>query len=365
MSEPLPPEDRRWLESAVRFARPFHGTTGGKPLAAALVVNDLEGVVVGRAVSTGVNSAEAAALEEAGSAAYGRTLYVTLEPQHELIAAAGIARVVIGAEHPDRARRGRGVAALREAGIEVVLAEHAPSADLFEAQARRMATGRPLVTLRLAMSADGMIARRDGKPVAIMGDRAARWASMRRALSDGVMIGAQTAALDDPRLDVGLDGFEDRPYARVLVAGARTLPERLNLTGWISGHPTFVVATEGRDFEVPSFVEILRVPGRRDRPDLRKTLAALAQRNVSALLVEGGATLTEAMVASELVDRFLLIECAARVGRDGLPATPLGGLEGRLRAAGLVETSRESLGEDLLRVFEPEFQAPRQNRAEY
>lgn len=353
MSSPLSPEDRRWLDSAVRYARPYSGTTGGRPLAAALVINEIEGVVVGRAVSSGVQTAEAAALEQAGSAAYGRTLYATLEPNPELVIAAGIARVVIGAEHPDDDVRGSFAEALHEAGLEVSVAGQAGSADLFTPYVSRVSRGRPFVTLRLAVSSDGMIGRRDGEPVAIMGERAARWAAMQRVLSDGVMIGAHTAALDDPKLDAGLDGFDDRPFARIVMVGKRPLLERLNITGWISGHPTWLITTGEQAIEAPSFVDVLDVPGRKGRPDIRRTLELVAGRGVGALLVEGGAALTEALVASELVDRFFLIDCARSVGRAGLPATPLGGLEGRLRAVGLAETSRENLGDDVLRVFEP------------
>lgn len=352
----LAPEDRRWLDAAVRFARPYLGATGGRPLAAALVVDETTGLVLGRAV-TGADGADAVgvALAEAGNSAYGRTLYVTLEPQPEPVIAAGVARVVIGAKDPDPLRRGRAGTALLDAGIEVAAADHAPSAELLESYAKRVGSGLPFVTLRLAVSRDGMIARRDGAPAALMGGQAARWAAMQRALSDAVMIGARTAALDDPRLDVGLRGFENRAHARVIAVGSGHLPARLKLTDWISGHPTFVAAAEGRDLELPPLVELLRVPGRNGRPDLRRALALLAGRNISALLVEGGATLTEGLLAAELVDRFHLIDCAAGIGREGLPATPLGGIEGRLRAAGLVEVSRSEMGGDTLRTFEPEF----------
>ncbi len=339
----------------MRFARPYQGTTGGRPLAAALVVNELEGLVVGRAVSSAVAGAEAAALEQAGSAAFGRTLITTLEPEPVLVTAAGIARVVIGAEHPDPGLRGASVETLREAGIEVDVVEHAGSAGLLEPFSRRVERGRPFVTLRLAVSRDGMIARKDGSPVTVMGDVAARWSFVQRALSDGVMIGAHTAALDDPRLDAGLEGFEDRPFARIVLVGTRALPERLNITGWVSGHPTFLIVAEGRDVTVPSFVEVVQVRGRNGRPELRPALAMLAERNISSLLVEGGARLTEAMLTAELVDRLHLVECRSEIGKDGLPATLLGGIEGRLRAVGLIEKSRQPLGEDVLRTFEPEF----------
>lgn len=349
-------QDRRWLDSAVRFARPYLGTTRSDPLAAALVVDAPEGRVLGRAVTAtaeGVDVATAAVAQARGVAA-GRTLVTTLEPDPGPVLEAGIARVVVGALHPDPARRGQGAGALERAGVEVVRAEHEPSRELLAPFTSRILRGRPFVTLRLAMSADGMIGRTNGSPVAIMGKRAHRWAQLQRALSDAVMIGARTAALDDPRLDVELKGFADRTYARVVALGKNPLRSRLSLAAQPSGHPVYVLIEEGQDVEFAPPVEVVRVPGRNGRPDLRKALAELASRGVAALLVEGGARLTEAMIAAELVDRLYLIQSTIEIGRGGLPATPLGRIEGRLHAAGLTEVDTMLLGDDLLRTFEPQ-----------
>jgi diaminohydroxyphosphoribosylaminopyrimidine deaminase / 5-amino-6-(5-phosphoribosylamino)uracil reductase len=258
---------------------------------------------------------------------------------------------VIGADDP--ADPGAVSRVLEAAGIEVIRIDHAPSQELLAPYASRVLRGRPFTTLLLAISRDGMIANRDGSPVAIMGEPAQRWARLQRAFADAVMIGARTAELDDPRLDVGLKGFEDRAYARVIALGKRPLPPRLNLTDWPSGHPTYVLAEEGREVHIAPPVEVLGVPGRNGRPDLRKAMSLLASRSIAALLVEGGAKLTEAMIGAELVDRLHLVQSSSSIGRDGLPATPLGGIEGRLRAAGFVEIESRLLGEDLLRTFEP------------
>lgn len=346
--------DRRWLDSAVRFARPYLGTTHGNPLAAALVVDTPEGRVLGRAVTTadGVSAATTAVAQARGVAA-GRTLVTTLEPDPEPVLEAGIARVVVGALDPDPSRRGQGVGALERAGLEVVRAEHGSSRDLLAPFTSRILRGRPFVTLRLAVSRDGMIARTGGASVTIMGKRAYRWAHLQRALSDAVMIGARTAELDDSRLDVELKGFGDRGYARVVALGKNPLRSKLGLAAQPSGRPVYVLAEEGRDVEFAPPVEVVRVPGRNGRPDLRKALTELASRGVAALLVEGGAKLTEAMIAAELVDRLHLIQSTVEIGRGGLPATPLGRIEGRLHAAGLTEVETMLLGDDQLRTFEP------------
>lgn len=362
MSE-LTAADLRWLDSAVRLGRSHLGTTAGHPATAALIVDEEIGLVFGRGV-TGPNgrpNAGIAAVGDARGLARGRTLYVTLEPdavpgplpsEAEVLIEAELGRVVVGVLHPDRTREGRGVEALRAAGMEVLVADHPPSRELHEAFAARVGRRRPLVSLVLAMSRDGMVAIKDGTPASIACPAARRWRDMQRATSDAVMIGARTAELDNPHLHVELGGLQDRAYARVLVVGSGGLPPRLNLIHGVSGHPTLVIAAEGRAVELPAGIELLEVPGRNGRPDLKKAVMALAERGISSLQVEGGAKLTEAMVAAEAADRIHLIQSPIEIGRGGVPATLLGSIEGRLRAAGFVETSLRLLGEDRLRTFE-------------
>ena len=349
MSGPTP-ADLRWLDSAARLARPTSGSTGIHPPSAALVV-DPRGVLLGRALATPEAMPEFAALEEAGEAAAGATLYVTLAPESQATIAAGIARVVVGTVDPATARHEADVEELEEAGIEVVIAVHAASETLIEAYAMRLRRGRPFVTLRLAVSRDGMVADRDGR-ASVVGSEAQRWIELQRALSDAVMVGARTAEVDDERLDSALPGFEERPFTRIVVLGGKTLSPRHFLARSAATRPTLVLAASGRGVALPDGVELMQVSGRSERPDLRMALVSLGLRGVSALLVEGGPRLTEAMLSSEMVDRFYLVESLAEIGRGGLPATALGTLEGRLRAAGLIEVEALLLGDDRLRTFE-------------
>lgn len=354
----LRPDDVRWLDAAVRLARPLLGTLGGHPAVAALVVDEDDGRVFARTVTGagGTPTAIIAAIADAGMSAGGRTLYTTLEPSIEdaqMIVAAGFARVVVGIRAPG-GEKGRGVAALLEKhGLDTIVADHAASAELHEAHLHRTLKGRPLTTLRLAISADGMIGRKDGVPVDLMGETARDWLGLQRALSDAVLIGARTAELDDPRLTPGLKGLDDRAYARIVAVGTNTPPTGLRLLG--AGHPVWVLCERGKDFGLPPPVQFITVDARNGRPDLRKGLTALAQRGISSLLVEGGARLTEAMLSAELADRLHLIETPVEVGRAGLPATALGGIHGRLRAAGLVEVETRELGPDRLRTYERQF----------
>jgi diaminohydroxyphosphoribosylaminopyrimidine deaminase/5-amino-6-(5-phosphoribosylamino)uracil reductase len=151
---------------------------------------------------------------------------------------------------------------------------------------------------------------------------------------------------------VRLPGLEDRTHLRVIIVGARPFDPRLELVDGVSASPTAIVVPEGRDFPVPQTVELIHVPAHDRRPDLRAAMAALAVRGISRVLVEGGSVLTEALLRADLVDRFHLITSERRIGPAGVPATILGGMDGRLLAAGLTEVDRRRLGEDKLRTFE-------------
>jgi diaminohydroxyphosphoribosylaminopyrimidine deaminase/5-amino-6-(5-phosphoribosylamino)uracil reductase len=358
--------DLRWLDSAVRMARPHLGSTGGYPLTAAIIVDETLGLVFGRGLTgpAGRPHAEIAAVADARGNTRGRTIYITLEPsaepgplpsEAEVLIEAELARVVIGMQHPDKRKAGRGAEALRGAGMDVVVADHPPSRTLHEAYTWRVKRGRPLTNLVIAISRDGMVARRDGTTAAIMCPVARRWTDMQRATCDAVMIGARTAELDNPHLDIAINGLQDRAYTRILLLGSRPLPPRLNLIHGVSGHPTIVFTEEGSELDLPPGIERIGIEARNGRPDLRKVMAVLAQRGISALQVEGGARLIEAMIAAELADRIYLIQSPDDLGRAGVPATPLGSIDGRLRAAGFTEKHTRLLGEDMLRTFE---QAP-------
>lgn len=322
-------------------------------------------LVFGRGVTArgGNPGGVAQALAEARTSARGRTLYTTLEPRAggrrspplaDAVIAAGIARVVIGIEDPEAGAAGRGVARLRAAGIEVVLGDHHPSRILHEGHVCRELRQRPFVAVRLAVSRDGKVGLPDRGRALTLAPEAERWVQVKRARCDAVMIGARTARIDDPDLVVRIKGLGDGNYMRVVVSGAEELDSRLNLIAWVSGYRTAIVAENGRSLTLPSTVQVIPVPARRGRLDLRHCLRELAGRGIGKLFVEGGARLSESFLSGELVDRFHLIESPLEIGRRGVPATALGDLDGRLRAAGFIEVDQRPLGADKLRTFEKE-----------
>ena len=359
----LSPEDRRWLDAAVRYARPFAGTTVDVPAAAALVVDPNTQTLVARAVTAkgGRPHAEAEAIAKAGFEAAGCTLYVTIEPCHhwgrtppcvDAIIRAGIMRVVIGTTDADPRTAGGSIAQLESAGIEAVLARHAPSEALHAGHALRHTAGRPFVTAVLTVSADGMIGRRGEGRAPVAGPEAGAWIDLLRSRSDAILIGAATARSDDPALAVALPGLGGRTPLRVVMAGAAGIDRRVNLVGGFSGHRTAIIAESVSDVDAPVSVEVIRVAGSRGRPDLLAALQALAQRNVQNVMVESGQRLTTALLEADLVDRFVLVTGPNALGTDAVPASPDGAIADVLGAAGLVEIERQALGEDNLTLYE-------------
>ncbi|WP_332686692.1 bifunctional diaminohydroxyphosphoribosylaminopyrimidine deaminase/5-amino-6-(5-phosphoribosylamino)uracil reductase RibD [Devosia sp.] len=357
----LAPEDKRWLDAAVRYATPFLGTTADGPTVAALVVDPRSQTLLSRAVTAkgGRPHAEAQAIAAAGFEAAGCTLYVTLEPCHhwgrtppcvDAIIRAGIMRVVIGAADPDPRIAGS-IAQLESAGVETVVAQHAPSFALHAGHILRHTAGRPFVTAVLAVSADGMIGRGQGR-VHIAGPVAGRWIDVQRARANAVLVGAATARNDDPALTVTLPGLATRTPLRVVLAGSSGVDRRMNLIGRFSGYRTAVIAETSAAVDAPVSVETIRVTGSDGRPDLGAALAALGQKGIQNLLVEPGQRLLAGLLEADLVDRFALILAPLSVGENGVPASPDGLIADLLAAAGLVEMGRQRLGGDTLALYE-------------
>ncbi|WP_029618524.1 bifunctional diaminohydroxyphosphoribosylaminopyrimidine deaminase/5-amino-6-(5-phosphoribosylamino)uracil reductase RibD [Pseudorhizobium marinum] len=342
------PEDRRYMAAALRLSRWNTGLTATNPSVAALVVRD--GAIVGQAVTApgGRPHAETQALAIAGDRARGATLYVTLEPcSHHgrtppcanAIVAAGVARAVVSLTDPDPRVSGRGLAILREAGITVesgVMEEEGRRA--LSAYLMRQTRGRPHVTLKLAVSADGMIGRQGHAPgegqLAITGPAARAQSHVLRAESDAILVGIGTALADDPDLTCRLPGLEHRSPLRIVLDRHLALPVTSKLVRTADAVPVLIAALpspprgegarradEGatpaeraarHQALTAAGVEIL-VP-----ESLPMLLAALAARGISSLLVEGGATVAKSFLAAGLVDRILLFTGATTVGEGGI-----------------------------------------------
>lgn len=347
-------EDARFMAAALNLARRGLGRVAPNPAVGALIVKD--GIVVGRGATAdgGRPHAEVLALLQAGEAARGATLYVTLEPcsHHgrtppcaDAIVAAGITRVVSALEDPDRRVAGSGHQRLREAGIKVkigVLAEAALRANL--GHVLRVSHGRPMLTLKLAETADGYAAAPAGAPrLKITGAAADGRVHMLRALHDAVMVGVGTLLADDPLLNVRLPGMESRKPLRIVLDTHLQLAPRSRLAASAREYPTLAIAGESAPAEraaglIEAGVEIERVDvDDAGRIDLAAALAFLAARGLTRVFCEGGPRLGAALLVRGFADEVLLLRGDRSLGLNGVPA-----LDPASRAA-LADTGRYRL----------------------
>ena len=293
-------DDTRAMEAARAMGRTARLRTSPNPWVGSVVVAD--GRIVGRGVTEppGGAHAERLALDEAGTAVADATLYTTLEPcDHEgrtgpcteAVVAAGIRRVVVGVEDPDPNVSGRGVARLRDAGLEVVLGVLGDEvADDLTPYLHHRSTGRPFVVLKVAATLDGRTAAPDGTSRWITGAEARADVHRLRAESDVVVVGAGTVRADDPRLDVRdlLDGPVDPgsvPQPRRIVLGS--IPEDARVR-----------------------------PAEEHHGDLGGLLDRLGDEGVLQVLVEGGADVAGRFHRAGLVDRYVVYVAPAVLGGD-------------------------------------------------
>ncbi len=353
---------------ALRLAAKGRGRTSPNPLVGAVVAAG------GRIVGTGYHRvlggphAEIHALAAAGPRARGATLYVTLEPCVHLkkrtppcvpaVVRAGIRRVVVAMLDPNPAVRGRGVRALRRAGIRVELGcLRDRAAELNEGYCHRIRTGRPLVTVKAAMTLDGKIAAAGGESQWITGEAARRDAHRLRAGADAILVGIGTLLADDPRLTVRLGGrrVPTRTGAqplRVVLDSRLRIPFRAKMLWEPSGGQVVVITTTRADAARIKRLEhqgarVIQVAAAPRGVSLPAALHALAGLGVNHVLVEGGAEVNAALLQGKLVDRLVLYLAPKLLGgRDALSV--IGGTAPRLAdAISLDEVSVARIGKDL------------------
>jgi diaminohydroxyphosphoribosylaminopyrimidine deaminase/5-amino-6-(5-phosphoribosylamino)uracil reductase len=313
------------MAEAVALGESARGRTAPNPNVGCVIVSPA-GEIVGRGATRpgGRPHAEAVALAEAGEAARGATLYSTLEPcaHHSergptcslAVAEAGVAQAIIAVEDPDPRTRGKGIAHLRSAGIEVEIGCLAAAAEATMAGFfTRLRLGRPRITLKLALSIDGKIALPSGESKWITGEDARAHVHLERAKSDMILVGRGTYLADSPRLDVRLPGLEDWSPRRALLTRGEPVE------GW----------------------ETLSSP-----QDVYRL------HDVNDLLVEGGSATATAFLSADLVDRILIYRAPIIVG-EGKSSFGYIGLEGIADAHGRWQASDgRALGIDRLEVYE-------------
>jgi diaminohydroxyphosphoribosylaminopyrimidine deaminase/5-amino-6-(5-phosphoribosylamino)uracil reductase len=310
---------------ALALARRGRGRTGANPNVGCLLLKD--GLIVGRGWTQdgGRPHAEAMALAEAGDRARGATAYATLEPcAHEsqrgpacadTLISAGIARCVIAMTDPDPRTAGRGIAALKAAGIAVTEGVLEPDARReLTGFTRRLSGGRPELTLKLALSLDGRLAMADGTSQWITGETARLFAHALRAEADLILVGGGTLRADRPQLTNRLPG------------SSAPQPLRVALTGGLA----------------PEGITAL--------PSLDALDAFCREHAINRILCEGGGALASALFAADRVDRLILLRAPILIGHglglEALHPASLADIHGRWEPE-----DRRMLGVDVLEQY--------------
>jgi len=351
------------MQSALDEARRGLGRTSPNPAVGAVIVKGGRVIARGHHARAGTAHAEVEAIRRAGAKAGGADLYTTLEPCDHwgrtppcsvAILDAGIRRVFVGSRDPNPLVNGRGLRRLRRGGVEVVTGIAEAECDaLNEAWFRFITAGRPHVTLKAAASLDGKIATRDGDSRWVTGPEARALVHELRDRSDAVLVGAGTARADDPRLTARLPGGRGKDPLRVVLDSRLSLPRRLHLFRSRSAAPTLVAHAAGTSGAAPPGVEYLRCRARGGRVDLADLLVKLAGRNVTSLLVEGGAEVNRAFLEAGLVDRVVLFLAPKVVGGDGLSWVAGPGARRMAGALELEDVAVARVGTDILVTGRP------------
>ena len=360
-------QDRVHLRRALELAEEGRGRVSPNPMVGAVVVREDRVIGEGYHERLGELHAERAALRDCakrGEDPAGATMYVTLEPcAHEgrqppctdAILEAGIARVVVASDDPSEKASGRGPGILRDGGLDVEFpsgAEAAAARLQNQAFRKHARTGRPLVILKSALTLDGRTASRTGDSRWISGvesrERVHHW----RAEADAVAVGIGTAIADDPLLTARDVGAERQP-ARVIFDDEARLEASSKLVRSVADAPLYlVVGPQAPADRVEALgalgVEVLTIDG--DPVErIAPALSELGRREITSLLLEGGATLAGSFLDAGEVDELRLFIAPIVVGGGG--SSPLAGGRG---AAEIAEAQRalsmewEGSGEDLL-----------------
>jgi len=352
-------DDYRYMSRALVLARRGLFTTHPNPRVGCVVVSGGQVVGEGWHRVAGGPHAEIVALEAAGEAARGGTVYVTLEPcGHRgrtgpcapVLAQAGVHRVVVAMQDPNPSVAGSGLEYLKDAGVAV--AEGLLEKDATELNAgfvRRMTAGRPRVTVKIAASLDGRTAMANGESRWITGPAAREDVQRMRAASSAILTGIGTVLADDPSLTVRSEYCDTagRSPLRVVVDSALRMPVTATMLG-LPGE-TLIACDRGAERSVleSAGATVLHCPGADGRVDLEGLLDRLGERECNDVLVEAGPTLCGALMGGNLVDEMLFYLAPHLMGDAGQGMFRLSALERMADRVQLQVMETRQVGEDL------------------
>ncbi len=360
------PDDIYFMRNALYLARTGLARTGPNPSVGCVIVKGGRVIARARTADGGRPHAETQALAIAGERAEGSTIYVTLEPcsHHgqtppcvKAVIAAKPARVVIGMSDPDTRVSGRGIQALRDAGIEVVC-------GVLEDEVREVLAGyimyrtenRPFVTLKIASTMDGKIATASGESQWITGELARRYGHLERSRHDMIAVGIGTVLGDNPRLSARIEGVQNDPV-RLVFDAELLIPQDSELVLSADQTPTWVVCGDDVDSEkaewlLSTSVDILKYPlNDKGIVALSTLLPELVQRGIQTMMVEGGRLLITEFLKAGICDRILWFRAPCIIGDTGFSGVADLEVERLVDKMDFVHNERRKLGNDILDVY--------------
>ncbi len=355
-------QDEEFMQEALRLARNAAGRTSPNPLVGAVIVREGRIVGAGWHRKAGTPHAEIHALNMAGNLAKGATLYVTLEPcSHygrtgpcaEAVVKAGIKRVVIGMGDPNPKVAGKGIAILERAGIEVrcgVLEEEARA--LNEVFLKWIATQKPFVVLKTAMSLDGKIATHTGKSQWITGEAARQRVHEYRDTYDGIMVGIGTVLADNPSLTARLPDGQGKNPVRIVVDSKARTPLDANLVTDGAALTIIAVTAKAPQERVQALKDkgvAIMVAGDGEQVDMDLLMRKLGEMEICSVFVEGGGQVNFSLLKAGLVDKVHAFIAPKLIGgREALTPVEGAGFAELTESVELERTTVETIGQDIL-----------------
>lgn len=321
--------DEYFMERALRIARKGQGWVSPNPMVGAVIVKDGAVISEGYHRRFGEAHAEVNAITNAKGSLAGATLYVTLEPCchfgktppcTDAVIESGIARVVIGVRDPNPSVSGRGIARLNEHRIHTTVGVlESQCRDLNEVFFKYMTTAAPFVTLKYAQTVDGRIAAASGNSRWISSDASLRYAHELRSHHDAVLVGIDTVLRDNPELTVR--HVKGRNPLRVILDSTLKIPLASSVLAKQDEARTMIITTRAGDAEKMHMlgaigIEIITADSCEGvGVDLSSALRELSTRNISSVLVEGGARTITSFIRERLPDRLIIITAPKIMGK--------------------------------------------------
>jgi diaminohydroxyphosphoribosylaminopyrimidine deaminase/5-amino-6-(5-phosphoribosylamino)uracil reductase len=354
-------DDERWMRRALHLAEKGRGRTSPNPMVGAVLVKRGRLVGEGYHARAGEPHAEIVAIKNAAEKAKGATLYLNLEPCTHYgktppcvpaVIKAGVRKVVVGMEDPNPLVKGRGLARLKQAGVDVkigILEKKCHRVN--EAFRKYIVQHEPFVILKMAATLDGKLATRNGESQWITGETSRRFVHRLRDQVDGVVVGIGTVLKDDPMLTSRIKGGRD-PY-RIVFDSRLRIPENAKMVD-LSPSKTIIATTEMASQDKierlrEKGVQILISDSKLGKVDLKSSLLKLAEMGMMSLLLEGGSQLSGSFLDQRLIDKILLFLSPKLIGDPLAPGIFSGaGVTSLKEAVSIKDLKVRKIGEDLL-----------------